>query len=295
MQMGPNGGRITVPSTSGPYYLGYRLVSTSAYSSQELCRFSDPSGNQQVSFWTNANGTISVYCPNSGGVLLGTSSVAVTLAQNVWDYLECGASIDASTGTINVRINGVSVLSLAAQNTKGSGSSSLIGQIGIGSNLTPWFQDIYVTDSLGSYNVGFLGDVHITAFSPTSSGSHTDYTANGAASLWQGVAAATPTDSTVFDSDSNPGDKLSVNLAPSSVTGAIAAVVLVGRMEKTSAGTRTANLFALNGGVEVDGANIALGTSYQYSMQVLEIDPATGVPFVNNGFNTLQAGVATAS
>jgi hypothetical protein len=70
---------------------------------------------------------------------------------------------------------------------------------------------------------------------------------------------------------------------------------LVGRIEKTDAGTRTAKLFALNGGTEVDGASIALGTSYSYNTQVLEVDPNTGIPFTNAGFNTLQAGILTAS
>ena len=119
------------------------------------------------------------------------------------------------------------------------------------------------------------------------------YTPNGAANLYQCVNAVTPTDSTVFASDSTPGDKMSVDLASTSVTGAIAGVINIGRMKKTDAGTRTAALFALNGGTEVDGSSIALGTSYAYYQQVLEVDPNTNAPWTNSGFNTLQLGCET--
>lgn len=135
----------------------------------------------------------------------------------------------------------------------------------------------------------------VSVYNPTSNGTYSAFTPNGAGSLFQCVNATTPTDSTVFASDNVIGDKMSVNLAPSSVAGTIAGVILVGRAEKTDAGTRTAQLFALSGGNEVGGASIALGTSYAYSSQVLEVSPTTNLPFTNADFNTLQAGITTAS
>jgi hypothetical protein len=290
LSIGINAGIITVPTGIGPFVVGFRLCITGALTSEQtICSFFDSTSGTVVTFSVNTNGGIKVYRGNVGSTLIGTGSTAVALATAVWAYVELQCSIGAA-GTIGVRVNGVSTLQTTA-NTAGVTISS----IRLGSNYANYIQDIVVTNSLGSYNNTYLGDCHISVYNPTSNGSHTDYTANGAASLWQSISASTPTDSTVFASDSNPGDKLSVNLAPTSVTGSIAGVVLVGRMQKTSAGTRTANLFALNGGTEVDGANIALGTSYAYSTQVVEVDPATGIPFVNSGFNALQVGVATAS
>lgn len=291
---GPNSGGITVPTAAGPYTLGMRFISTNAYgSSQEICRFYDASNNQQVTFSTDSGGTITAKRGTFGsGTVLGTSS-GTTMTQNVWDYVEFQVTVSATVGTVAVRINGATVLTLTNINTLGGGGAAVIGKIAIGSNQTNFIQDLYIVDSTGSHNNTFLGDVHVSAFTPTSNGTYTDYTPNGAASLYQCVNATTPTDSTVFASDSNPGDKMSVNLAPSSVAGTIAAVVNIGRMKKTDSGTRTANLFALNGGTEVDGSSIALGTSYAYYQQVLEVDPNTGVPFTNLGFTTLQLGVET--
>lgn len=290
---GPNSGSITVPTAAGPYTFGMRFISTNAYaSSQEICRFYDASNNQQVTFVTNSGGTVTAYRGSSGGTVLGTSS-GTTMTQNVWDYVEFQVTVSATVGTVAVRINGATVLNLTNINTLGGGGAAVIGKIAIGSNQSNFVQDVYCTDSTGSYNVGFLGDVHVSVYNPTSNGTHTDYTPNGAATLYQSVNAATPTDSTVFASDSTPGDKMSVNLASTSVSGTIAGVINIGRMKKTDSGTRTANLFVLNGGTEVDGSSIALGTSYAYYQQVLEVDPNTGVPFTNSGFNTLQLGVET--
>lgn len=290
---GASSGAITVPPAAGPYTFGFRFVSTNAYGSdQEICHLTDASNNLQVTFLTNSGGTITAKRGSGNGVFLGVSS-GTNLLQNVWQYIEFQVTISATVGTVTVRINGSTVLNLTGVNTLGGGGAAIIGKSVIGSNQANFVQDMYVTDSNGSHNVGFLGDVHVSAYHPTSNGSHTDYTPNGAANLYQCVNAATPTDSTVFASDSTPGDKMSNNLASTSVTGTIAGVINIGRMKKTDAGTRTAGLFALNGGTEVDGSSIALGTSYAYYQQVLEVDPNTNAPWTNSGFNTLQLGVET--
>ena len=286
---------ITVPDTSGPYFYGFRFIATEALEFAQLAIFQDPSGNPQVTFTLNANGTISAYRGSFEGALLGTSSTSGVVISNVWCYIELGCTCDPVNGTVDIRINGTSVLNFTGQNTQGAGDTQ-IGQIrNLGGNVSNFLQDFYICNSTGDYNTSFLGDCHISVYNPTSNGTYTAYSPNGATELYECVNATTPTDGTVFASDSNPGDKMSVNLAPSSVAGTIAGVIVVGRAEKTDSGTRTASLLALNGGNEVDGANIALGTSYAYYTEVLETDPATGLPFTNNGFDTLQIGIETVS
>jgi hypothetical protein len=286
---------VTVPNSPGPYFYGTRYVPTETLVFGQLFAFLDASGNPQVTFVTNLNGTISAYRGSFSGTLLGTSSTSVEIIENVWQYLEFGCTCDPTNGTVDIRINGTSVLHLTGVNTQGSSTTTIGACKNFGGNVTNFVQDSYICDGTGTYNNNFLGDVHVSAYAPVSNGIYTQYTPNGAASLYECVNAATPTDSTVFASDSNPGDKMSVNLAPTSVAGTIAGVIVVGRMEKTDSGTRTAKLLALNGGTEVDGSSIALGTSYAYFTEVLETDPATGVPWVNAGFNAAQIGVETAS
>lgn len=171
------------------------------------------------------------------------------------------------------------------------------GKIAFGSNQTNFIQDLYVLDSTGSYNNTFLGDVHVSGYSAAGAGTAglNQYSPNGAATVWQSVAAATPADSTIFASDATPGDRMSVTVAPTSVTGTIAAVVHVSRLLKNNSGTRTASQTVTSNGVDAIATAINLGTSYQYATQILETDPNTGIAWTVTGFNAAQCGVETVS
>ena len=294
LQINNAGGTIVVPNATS-YTLGFRFVSTSPYSSQSLVSFRDPSNSIQVNFSTNTAGEIVVARSAFGGTLLGTSSSSVTLSQNVWSYVELQATIDATVGTIGVRINGTSVLSLTGQNTKGSGSSSNIGNMLLGSNLTSIWQDIYVTSTGGSYNTGFLGDVQMPISLANADGTYTAWTPNGAASLHASVNAATPTDGTVFASDSTPGDRMSVSYPSTSVTSNIVAVAHMSRMEKSTSGTRTVSQTITNNGNDQVASAVSLNTSYTYYQQISEVDPNTNLPWTAAGFNTIQSGLETIS
>jgi hypothetical protein len=293
-----NVGNATVQTTqtAGPYFYGMRFIpAASITGGQNLFAWLDGIGSPQVTLVTNANGTIVAKRGGGNGTVLGTSSNTVVLTANVWCYAEFGIKCDGSTGTVDIKINGTSVLSLTGQNTQGQGTTTVGGAQILGANINNYVQDIYLADSTGSHNNTFLGDVHMSVYNPTSNGTYTAYTTNGAASLYQCVNAATPTDSTVFASDSTPGDRMSVNLASTSVAGTIAGVVNVGRMKKTDSGTRTAALTVTNNAVDSIGSTISLGTSYAYYTQISEVDVNTSLPWTNAGFNTVQLGVKTVS
>jgi hypothetical protein len=168
-----------------------------------------------------------------------------------------------------------------------------ISSIRLGSNYANYIQDIVVTNSLGSYNNTYLGDCSLSVYNAAGAGSHADYTPNGAATDWQSVAAVTPTDSTVFASDSNPGDRMSNTLAQTAVTGTIAGVIHVSRVKKDASGTRTFAQTITSNGVDAAGSTQAPGTSYGYFAQISETDPNTGVPWTVAGFNAVQAGLET--
>lgn len=289
--VGVNGASISVPQTSGPYTIGMRVCLTSTFSEQEICRFRDTGTGVQTSFWTEANGTIKAY--RGGSTLIGTSSSAVTLSQNVWAYLELQLSIDATAGAIGVAINGTNVLQTTG-NTKGQ-SSSDIGSINFGSNLNNYIQDIYVIDSTGSYNNTYLGDCEMPVSLAKANGTYTDWTANGAATIYQSVNAATPADSTVFASDSTPGDRMSVAYPSTALTSNIVGVCHVSRMNKSTSGTRTVSQVVTNNGVDQVASAVSLATSYTYYLQVSETDPNTGAPWTQAGFNTIQTGLITES
>jgi hypothetical protein len=295
LQIGNVGGVITVPNSPGTYTIGFRFVSTSVITSQSLVTVRDPSNSPQLTFTTNPNGTITVTRGGGGGTVLGTSATSTTLSQNAWSYVEFQFFIDGSAGTVAININGSSVLNLTAQNTKGSSTTTNVGNIAIGSNLTSLYQDIYVTNSSGTHNTGFLGDVQMPVSLANANGTYTAWTPNGAATIYQSVNAATPADSTIFASDSTPTDRMSVSYPSTSVTGTIVAVAHVSRMLKSTSGTRTVSQVVTSNGVDQVGPAQSLNTTYTFYEQISETDPNTGLGWSQSGFNQIQTGLITES
>ena len=290
--MGPRSGKITVPQTGGPYIIGFRVNFASVSGEQEILAFLDPTGGTQTSFFTEANGTITAW--RAGGTKIATTSNAVTIAAGVTCYIEVQLSVDASVGIVGVRINGVSVLQTTA-NTKGS-SSANIGAIAIGSNLTPYVQDVLITDATGTYNNTYLGDCHLSVYNALTAGTPAinQYTPNGAGTIPLCVSATTPADGSIFASDATPGDRMSVGVANTAVTGSIAALIHISRVKKDAAGTRTFAQTITSNGVDATGPTQAPGTSFAYYAQISETDPNTGLPYTQGAFNApLQCGLKT--
>jgi hypothetical protein len=287
---------IPVPVTSGPYFFGARLyVNATIGAGQNLFAFLDGSGQPQVTFQTNINGTITAKRGSGNGTTLGTSSTGTVLTQNVASYVEFGMTCSATVGTVDVFINGAHVLALTAQNTQGQGTTNVGAVQFLGASLNGYLQDLYVCDSTGSYNNTFRGEIRVLPSHAAGPGTTAinQYTANGAASVWQSVAAVTPADSTVYSSDGTAGDRMSVTVAGTSSTNAIAALVHISRIKKTDSGARTAAQTITSQGVDAISSTLSPGTSYAYFLQVSETDPATGAPYTTTGVNQIQSGVKT--
>jgi hypothetical protein len=293
-----NVGSLVVPTTgtSGPYFVGFRFIPTQAIpAGGNLFIWQDNAAGQQVTLQTNTNGTITAKRGSGNGTVLGTSSPSVVLTQNVWCFIEFGLTCNGSTGTVDIRINGTSVLSLSGQNTQGSATATIGSVQFLDANATSYHQDIYICDSTGSHNTTFLGDVQMPVSYANANGTYTAWTANGAASIYQSVNATTPADSTVFASDSTPTDRMSVSYPTTSVTGTIVGVAHVSRMEKSTSGTRTVSQVITNNGNDQVASAQSLGTSYKYYQQISEQDPNTLQPWTQAGFNTIQSGLITES
>jgi len=292
LQINPSGGVITVPNSPGTYTYGVRFCPTATLGQTAFMVWRDPTNTAQITFNINANGTFSAL---RGATTLGTSSTSVVMVKNAWSYVEFQLLCDASVGTLAIQINGTSVLSLTGQNTKGSSTTTNIGNLLLGSNISGYYQDFYITNSSGSYNTGFLGDVQMPVSLANANGAFTAWTANGTTPLYNCVNASTPADSTIFASDSNPTDRMSVAYPTTSVTGNIVGVAHVSRMLKSTSGTRTVSQVVTNNSVDQVASAQSLNTTYTYYQQISETDPNTSLPWTQSGFNTIQTGLITES
>lgn len=102
---------------------------------------------------------------------------------NKWYYFELEVKIDPSAGTYELRQDGVDIMSDTGANTAASGDSGMdsVGfhlESDLGGSPYQYFDDIYILDSLGTYNNDFLGDCHIQSIHPNADGDVSQWTAS---------------------------------------------------------------------------------------------------------------------
>jgi hypothetical protein len=95
---------------------------------------------------------------------------------NKWYYFELKVKVDPSAGTYELRQDGVDIMSGSGANTAAAGDAGmdsvkfhLDGDIENG-GVFYYFDDIYILDTLGSYNNDFLGDCLVDAIYPNAIG-----------------------------------------------------------------------------------------------------------------------------
>jgi len=285
--------QIITPVTAGPIFFGGRFYFTSMPSNFILMQYQNATTQGQINIVINNNGTISI--KNTGsGALIGTSSASTVLTAPGWNDIEISALISATVGTAGVQINGTNLLSVTGANTYNTGAVN-IGDIIITGYIPGnpvYLQDLYIADSTGTYNNGFLGDISLSVANASRPGSFAQFANNGAATNWQCMADVTPDDLTTYVSDSTPGDRTSVGYA-SLAAGTPLAVIHVSRVSKSDAGSRTFAQTIRSQAADVIGTTTAPSTSFAYYKQIVETDPNTGVPWTSGAINALEGGIKT--
>jgi hypothetical protein len=247
----------------------------------------------------NQDGTISVYrdTGDASCVLLGTTSGA--LQAGVWAFVEIKVTVHNSAGTVDVRINGTTSLSLTSQNTRGGGSTNAWNNIRMGymsfqSGAHPFYlyvEDMYVLDGSGSLNNDFLGDVTISALYASGAGSNTGWTAS-AGSNYQCVDETSPNDDTDYVSTSTVDAKDTYAWNNVAAGAEIKAVQLLSAIRKAAEGPGKVKHVIRSNSTDYDSAEMSIGgTTYSYLRTVHETDPATAVAWTESGFNSAEFGV----
>lgn len=116
----------------------------------------------------NTDGTISVYRDT---VLLGTSASTDSWRYFEWNYYEVKAVINDTTGSVIVKRDGITLLTLTDVDTC-NGTSVYCDNLlwGISRNSATYFDDLYIDDA------DFNGDIIVETLYPTVAGNSTQWT-----------------------------------------------------------------------------------------------------------------------
>ena len=158
---------------------GFALYVEAIASGRMAMAFRDGSSNQ-VYLEVTATGDLVV---GRGSTNLASTSSPMSF--NAWHYIEIQATFATGTGgSITVNVDGVAVLSLTGVNTSQSGNAFaggvLLGSTQALENGTFYYDDVYITDTTGSNNTSFLGDIKVMALLPAGNGTQNNFSQNAA-------------------------------------------------------------------------------------------------------------------
>lgn len=145
------------------------------------------SGTVELIIQVNSSGFLEVRRTSGTGTLLGTTSGHAAWATNSWRHLQVKVNLHTSTGSVEVKIDGVTGLSLSGvQTAVTSGAVTMIqiqsGQAGSGSSNQVRLDDLWVCDGVDAsstqgrpYN-DYLGDLKVATLVPDGAGDATFWT-----------------------------------------------------------------------------------------------------------------------
>lgn len=247
--------------------------------------FRDSDNNIQVKIGINTDGTITAYRDTTA---IGTSdSPAVTAA--AWQHMECWVTCDNSAGTVEVRVNGVTVLDLSSLDTQGQ-STSAMTQWAFYNSVNPvcqsWIDDLFAADDSGSYNNDFIGDRRVLTQMPVADTAQADWPLSTGSDGYALIDDVSPDDdsSYIYAETSGLDSEFALDDLPEEVS-AIAFTNLVHRSRKDEAGDCNVQTGMVSGGEVASGTDRAITSEYTYWGDVIELDPDTGAPFSRSGWN----------
>jgi hypothetical protein len=211
----------------------------------------------------------------------------VALNSNIFSYLEFKVLIDPTVGTVDIRKDGVSILSLTGKNTRTTASSTW-NEIAIcacapptGGAATWTYDDIYILDSSGATSNNFLGDVRVDVRLVNGAGDLTAWTPDSGSNFAR-VNEAT------FDGDTSYVSAATINAidtyttAAQPVSGAQILAIQANLMtKKVDAGTVGIKPVVRISGVNYLGTEQNPTAGYTDVRQIYDTNPATSVAWVD--------------
>lgn len=239
----------------------------------------------------HSDGSIRAYRSTTS---LGTSAAGV-IVTDTWHYIELYGTIDDTTGSLTVYVDGTSVLTLSGIDTRNA-ANAYINKVefgcpdGSGSNGISNHDDFYVTDSTTR-----VGERRIETLRPSADTASKAWTASTGSDNYAMVDDTTADGDTTYVQGSTTGDLDLYDFGNLSVTASsIDAVQLTAFAKKTDVSARSIYLPVKSGGTQSDGSATALGTAYDDIRRLMTTNPVSAAAWTQSDVDNLQAGLKVA-
>lgn len=228
-----------------------------------------------------------------GSTTLDTTS-GLNLLINKWYWIELKTVTDNSSGSYNLKVGEVSVLSDSSIDTQTGSNTYCDNVMFIGPATTPTFQidDLYICNGAGSVNNDFLGNVTVETLRPSGAGTTTQFTPS-AGSNYECVDEEVIDEDTTYVEDDTTDQKDTyaydnVSAGLSDIKG----IQINTICRETDASSFSLKTVIRSGGSDYDDAGQAIGTTdYVTKRLISETDPDTSSAWAEAGLNAAEFGI----
>lgn len=274
----------------------------------------DTNNIPQLYLVLQTTGRLTIHRSNGSGgqfselaATLGGTGDGVIVA-GAFQHIEMMAVAGQTDGAVEVRANGVTVISAASVDTVASSLvefSQMRLCAGIGSNPGlladgtdyAYVDDLFAWDSNGTRNNDFLGDRRVRLLLPNADTAVADWSLSGAASGYDCINDSAPDgDSTYIAAADLGGGPAAVSefglQDPPATIGAVAGVMTVARVKKVDPGVANVQTSMLSGASASDGADRPITSAYTYYHDMMELDPDTGTAWTESSLAAAKIRIA---
>jgi hypothetical protein len=251
-------------------------------------------GGWQWNIRVDENGTIK-WGLSTGSATQSSSPGAVP--DQTWCYLEVKIKHSNTVGTVDIKVNGESVLSVSGIDTQATSNSSIdrinIGGVGGGWLHDVYIDDLYILDGSGTDNNDFLGDVIVESLFPDGNGNSSGMTGSDGNSTDNYLLVdEKPVDTSDYVGGSTEGDKDTYTLdnLTAATSDTVYGLMVITVEQKDDAGSKFMRSVVRRGSTDYVSSSRALNTSWAAAFVIWEQDPSTSVAWTVTNINGMEAG-----
>lgn len=251
--------------------------------SGQLCAMRDASNGFPCMLMLDATGAILVgrNRPVNGAIPIIGQTATPVITANAWNHIEVKFTMSSPVGgAVEVRVNGVTVLSLVNVNTGANSAEQVSLESGEGQFTGACIKDFVVWDNTGGQNTNFLGTVSVVGLVPTAD-VFLNWTPSTGTTGFNLLDNSPPVDGTDYISAGFPApaasifelDNLPVNVS------SVRALITQIRARKEDGGDGNIQASLISGTDTGNGADRPITTAFTYYEDVFEVDPHTAAPW----------------
>lgn len=226
------------------------------------------------------------FCQGSSGSanILATSGTTL-IGAATWHYLEVAWTRNATTGSVNIYIDGILVGSASGVNT-GASSIDNVNLPDIAGSGTMKYDDLYFKNDTTA-----LGDSRVDVLYPAADTAQKQWTPDTGTANFSRVNSTTYDNDTTYVADATVGDKdlYTVGSLPSTPA-SIFAVQTTMCARKDDATTRQIRANLKSGVTTHNGPAVTMAATYAVSTDIMATDPNTSAAWTPTNVNAIQIG-----